>query len=179
MIITSLHKKTYKYPEWSPVVVASDASELASGVVFHDADVSTVSNVATVVTTPGLPSPPVLQSFVETTKWKVAISHRWYDQEHINALEMRSALAAVRWSLTRPAVLQPYPSGSGHSKLLLLCDSSAAVGSINKGRSSAHRLLRPLRSMASLVLAAGVYVVVKWLPSALNPADAPSRLLQQ
>jgi hypothetical protein len=47
-----------------------------------------------------------------------------------------------------------------------------------KGRSSAHRLLRPFRSMAALLLAANVYVVVKWLPSALNPADGASRLRQ-
>jgi hypothetical protein len=89
-------------------------------------------------------------------------------------LEVRSSLAAIKWSIKSPDVL--VPSTSNHKRLLLLVDSSAALGSINKGRSSAHRLLRPLRAMSSLLLAAGIYLKVKWIPSGLNPADKPSRL---
>ena len=108
--------------------------------------------------------------------WKIAISHRWYQQEHINGLEVRSSLAAIKWSLKRPDVL--IPSSVNHTRLLLLVDSSATLGSINKGRSSAHRLLRPLRTMSSLLLAAGIYLKAKWVPSGINPADKPSRLHQ-
>jgi hypothetical protein len=159
--------------EWSPVVIASDASEVGAGVVFTNTDSSIVGRLASLPTIPGTDTQPALQSFVTTANWKTAISHQWYHEEHINALEVRSSLAAVRWSMKRPDVL--VPSSTSHSKLLLLVDSSATLGSINKGRSSSHRLLRPLRTISSLVLAAGIYLRLKWIPSAMNPADRPSR----
>jgi hypothetical protein len=160
--------------DWAPIIIASDASEIASGVVFVDVDDTVVADIAAIQMHPGDAVPLPLSTFVAGARWKTAISHPWRDQEHINALEVRSALAAVRWSLTRPSVL--VPSSHDHRKLLLLCDSSATVGASNKGRSSAHRLLRPLRAMSAILLAAGIYVVMKWIPSALNPADAPSRM---
>lgn len=159
---------------WSPIIIASDASELASGVVFADVGVAAVSEVAAMPSSPGIAPPPSLVSFVRRVKWKTAISHKWRDEEHINALEMRATLAAVRWSLKHPSIL--VPSSHDHIKLMVLCDSSAVVGSTNKGRTSAHRLLRPLRMIAALLLVAGIYVSLKWIPTALNPADAPSRL---
>ena len=158
--------------QWAPVVIASDASEQAAGVVFTEHD--KVDTIASITTTPGTDVGHGIESFVNDNKWKTAISHRWYEEEHINALEMRAALAAVRWSVKRPDVLQP--SSTTHRRVLLLCDSSATLGAINKGRSSSHRLLRPLRSMSALMMGAGIYLKVKWIPSALNPADGPSRL---
>ena len=160
--------------EWAPVVVASDASELAAGVVYVDTPTHMVESLAALPSRPGVEPPQSIRSFVADSEWKTAVSHRWRDIEHINALEVRAALTAVKWSMKRPDVLQP--DSIDHRRLLLLCDSSAAMGSMNKGRSSAHRLLRPLRSISTLLLASGVYLRVMWLPSALNPADGPSRL---
>ncbi|KAL0630595.1 hypothetical protein Q9L58_010558 [Maublancomyces gigas] len=161
--------------DWSPIVIASDASELAAGVVYTQVQPSEVRHLSLVPDKPGTDTDPVLQSFIAKSDWKIAISHRWYQQEHINALEVRSSLAAIKWSLKRPDVL--VPSSAGHTRLLLLVDSSATLGSINKGRTSAHRLLRPLRTMSALLLAAGLYLKAKWIPSAMNPADKPSRCL--
>lgn len=171
---------------FAPIIIASDASELACGVVYRVATPSQVSSLDSIRTYPGQqPFPPMVTRVVEGNKngtgkegtplcnWKIAISHRWRHEEHINGLEVRSALAAFRWSLTKPSVLRPSPTD--HTKLLLLCDSSATVGSMNKGRSSSHNLLRPLRSITSLVLATGITIHVKWIPTGLNPADAPSR----
>lgn len=158
--------------EWAPVVIASDASELAAGVVFTNYD--EVHTVAATYSTPGLGIDDRLQSFVASSEWKTCVSHQWYDEEHINALEMRAALTAVRWSVKRPDVLQP--STTTHRRVLLLCDSSATWGAINKGRSSSHMLLRPLRSMSALMMAAGIHLHVKWIPTTINPADNPSRL---
>ena len=115
----------------------------------------------------------LLQSFINSSKWKVAISHRWSEEAHINELEMRSSLTAIKWSIKRPDIL--IDSSICHRKLLLLVDSSTVAGSIRKGRSSAHRILRPLRTLSSLLLASFIHLYVKWIPSEDNPADRPSR----
>ena len=60
-------------------------------------------------------------------------------------------MTTIRWAVKLPQV-----AGGSHRRILILSDSSAAVGSINKGRSSSHRLLRPLRSLAALLLASGI-----------------------
>lgn len=160
--------------EWAHVVIASDASEQAAGVVYANTDSNVVKSLSSLPDTPGTATHPALQSFVTTADWRIAISHPWHAEEHINALEVRASLAAMHWAVKRPDVL--VPSSTDHRKLLLLVDSSATHGAITKGRSSSHRLLRPLRTMSSLLLAAGIYVRTKWIPSALNPADRPSRM---
>lgn len=163
--------------EWSSVVIASDASEVAAGVVYTRSNPGHIKHMSVLPDKPGEDPHPILQSFVQESDWKIAISHPWYEEEHINSLEVRSSLSAIKWSIRSPDVL--VPSSINHIRLLLLVDSSATLGSINKGRSSAHRLLRPLRTMSSLLLAAGIYLKVKWIPSALNPADKPSRFHHQ
>ena len=160
--------------DWAPVVIASDASEQAAGVVYSNTDHDRVKALSSLPSTPGTATHPVLQSFVTAADWRIAISHPWYDEEHINALEVRASLAAVKWAMKRPDVL--LSSSLEHRKVLLLVDSSATHGAITKGRSSSHRLLRPLRTMSSLLLAAGIYLCTRWVPSALNPADRPSRM---
>ena len=112
-----------------------------------------------------------LNSLIAHSKWSTIVSARWRDREHINTLECRSVLTAVRWAVKLPQV-----TGGSHRRILILSDSSAAVGSINKGRSSSHRLLRPLRSLAALLLASGITLRLQWIPSLSNPADAASRL---
>jgi hypothetical protein len=159
--------------DWAPVIVASDASEFGAGVVFADQPIIPAAVIASIPATPGVLPHPTMTAVVADSRWKTAISHQWRDAEHINGLEVRAALTAVRWSMKRPDVLQP--SCTNHRKLILLCDSSATVGAITKGRSSSHRLLRPLRMMSALLLASGIYLKVKWLPSLMNPADGPSR----
>ena len=160
---------------YAPLVIASDASECAAGVVFTNATSDQVGSLAAVATPPGHDTPSSLSSFITTKQWSTAIKHRWHREEHINGLEVRAALAAIRWCVKLPSVLQP--ANNDHRRVLLLVDSSATLGAINKGRSSAHRMLRPLRSMSAIMVAAGVYVTCRWIPSAMNPADRPSRLI--
>ena len=87
--------------------------------------------------------------------------------EHINDLELRSVCTAVRWVLTSPDSIE--------RRVLLLSDSQVAVGALTKGRTSAHLLLRRLRPTCALLLASGIRLSVRWIPSKLNPADGPSR----
>ena len=101
---------------------------------------------------------------------RVIVSSRWRDPEHITILELRAVQTALRWASSRPALRD--------SRLLLLVDSAPSVCSINKGRSSSRKIAvnRRLRSIAALALAAGMTLSCRWIPSASNPADAPSRV---
>jgi hypothetical protein len=49
------------------------------------------------------------------------------------------------------------------------------LGSLGKGRSSAHGLLRICRQSAAVQLACGIKLYLRWVPSEINFADGPSR----
>lgn len=100
--------------------------------------------------------------------WATVISRPWRFEDHINVLEVQASLLSLRWVLSHPR--------SMGSRVLLFGDSQVALGCLAKGRSSSYRLLRLLRRAAALVLASGLRPVYRWLPSAANPADGPSRL---
>ncbi len=102
---------------------------------------------------------------------RVLVSSRWRDREHINILELRAVQTALRWATSRPAGVD--------CRLLLLVDSSVSVYALNKGRSSSRPMLRRLRAIAALVLASGLRVFTRWVPSKFNPADEPSRRFDQ
>lgn len=184
------------------LVVASDASTVAAGVVVspltyalhstlwpicstraHAALQAIVNAHATVVC--DLTVPPASQSnylqqlaihsyqqyytAISASPWSTIISKRWLDcTEHINLLELRAVLLSLHWLLT-------YPS-SHLSRVYFLVDSLVAFFTLWKGRSSSGRLLCVLRKINALLLASGVSLLVGWVPSAVNPADAPSRL---
>lgn len=99
--------------------------------------------------------------------WSVVASSRWRQPEHISALEARAVSTAVRFAVSCPSSL--------NSRLFLLCDSLSVCGALAKGRSSAPLMLRRLRSIQALCLAAHIRVYPIWLPTELNPADGPSR----
>ena len=157
---------------FSSRVLASDASSTGFGVCAARAAVLEVMSVAAqkhsllqdgrMVPAPGVPT------LVQGVRWSSIISAPVRDAEHINALELRALVLAVRWflSLGRP----PDPV-----RVLSLVDSSVALFSVNKGRSSSFPLLRILRGLAALLLAGGLFLTTAWVPTHLNPADAPSR----
>ena len=58
---------------------------------------------------------------------------------------------------------------------LALVDNLPLALSAGKGRARSHLLLRPLRRIAGLLLASRCRLSVRWIPSELNSADAPSR----
>ena len=183
--------------------IASDASELAAGVVStpltadlhtqlwplcssrHHAVVQTLCNAErtrTLSQPPGFSTalPKLLdidcvqlfESFysqVELAPWRTLVSKAWGAAEHINALELRAALLAVHWVLSYPSSLS--------SRVYLLLDSTVAFFALWKGRSSSPQLLLVLRKLSALLLCSSLSLLSGWVPSAVNPADAPSRLL--
>ena len=150
---------------WLDRVVATDASGSGEGVVVTSLEPAVVAAVASAPRSRIAPSavPPPLAS----AAWSPVVSAPWRRPEHINSLELRAVTTAVRWLISSPR--------SPAHQVLILCDSSTAVGSISKGRSSSPLLLRRLRVLAALCLAAGLRLHLFWIRSADNPADEPSR----
>lgn len=145
---------------WFDRLVATDASEVGMGIVAAPL----AHQQANLLTSrPPVSDPPSLDGF----DWTTIVSSAWSVPEHINVLELRSVSTAIRWVLSSP-----------HSigrRLLCLSDSQVVVFAISKGRSSSFQLLRRLRYVSALVLAAGLQLLMRWIPSAANPADHPSR----
>ena len=176
---------------WCSNVVASDASMEGMGVVAAPVTHAVVAEVARDRAMPGsqdpehyqavapapraaiavaqaapVPRPPPPAQLADV-QWTTIVSSRWEREEHINALELRAAMTAVRWALSSSSAM--------NSRLLLLCDSSAVLGALSKGRSSSVLLLRRCRRMSAWLLASGLRLFMRWVPTEWNPADAPSR----
>jgi site-specific DNA-cytosine methylase len=101
-------------------------------------------------------------------RWRVASSWQWRGgREHINVLEMRAVLNALRWRLERQSQVK--------IKFVHMVDSLVCLHSLSRGRSSSRKLRRTLLRVNSLLLATGSSVVWSYVHTSLNPADAPSR----
>jgi hypothetical protein len=156
--------------EWCPNVIAVDASLSGQGVVASQLQPSLVEVAAR---TSGSVAPKsetdlLLDHSILNRPWSVIIASPWHTEEHINSLEIRSVSTAVRRVLSNPLSI--------NRRLLILSDSQVAVGAISKGRSSSHNLLCRLRPLSALLLGSGLQLYLRWIPSASNPADAPSRI---
>ena len=111
--------------------------------------------------------PGILRRLPAHRKWKTIISTPWHHDEHINALELRAALLAMRWLSRRRS--------SHNCRIIILIDSAVSFFSLRKGRTSSNDICYPLRKIAALSLACSITLLPVWIPSLSNPADAPSR----
>ena len=175
--------------QWYNSIVASDASTIAAGVVatafvddlVHQLWPSTLSSwlvsAGDELMTDGdqhvdeygsdTPSSSLILKTDYT--WSTIISFPWRFPEHINALELRAVILALRWILSHPS--------SARKRVMIIIDSAVVYYVLRKGRSSSSHLLAVYRRLSSLMLASGLSVTPIWVPSAANPADAPSRLV--
>ena len=100
--------------------------------------------------------------------WKTITGWKWRDSnEHINVLEMRAVLTAMRWRIEKQQVTR--------SKFVHLLDSMVCLHALSRGRSSSRKLKRSLLRINSLLLATNCHVVWAYVHTKDNPADAPSR----
>ena len=99
--------------------------------------------------------------------WHVAHSYPFTREEHINLLELRALIHTFEWRARR--------SRYGDCRSLHLADSQVVLSVCVKGRSSSKRLNRLLRKWAALQVAGGIYPILAWIETHLNPADEPSR----
>ena len=157
---------------FSSRVLASDASTTGFGVCAARVAVAEVRAVMAQkhsLLDDGRMAPAAgVPLLVQRSRWASIVSAPTRREEHINVLELRALILAIRWflSLGRP----PDPV-----RVLSLIDSSVCLFSVNKGRSSSFQLLRLLRALSALLLAGGLFLTTAWVPTHLNPADAPSR----
>ena len=101
-------------------------------------------------------------------KWKAVAGWRWTGQaEHINSLELRAVLTALRWRLERHKKV--------HVKFVHLIDSLVGLHALSRGRSSSRKLRRTMLRIGALLLATRSQAVWTYVHTKQNPADAPSR----
>ena len=101
-------------------------------------------------------------------KWQTVAGWRWSpSKEHINVLEMRAALTALRWRLEQRK--------SHRKKFVHLIDSLVCLHSLSRGRSSSLKLKRTLLRINSLLLATHSQALWAYVHTKDNPADGPSR----
>jgi hypothetical protein len=174
---------------WAPWALASDASLYAQGVTYTDVAPETAARLSASARvsakaslpvnerrTPIGPRPvlggarqpaPGVRDFVRRARWRTCVSSLWKYPGFITHLEASAACTALRWNLSRP-------SGRA-ARVLHLVDNAAVEAAIRKGRCSAYALLLRQRRIAALLLASGTSLHPVWIPSAINPADEPSR----
>ena len=111
--------------------------------------------------------PEVPSHMLDLSFWKEVIAGRWKFSESIHVLEARVLLLAVK-RLARSL-------NSRNARHLILSDNMSVTLAISKGRASDFALLSICRKIAAYSVACRFRIRVRWIPSELNIADAPSR----
>ena len=105
-------------------------------------------------------------------KWKTACGWAWRSpqsgcREHINRLELRAVLTAVKWR-----TLKARQRGK---RFLHLVDSLVSLHVVNKGRSSSRKLRAITKRLTAWLLLSANFCILGYVDTGQNPADAPSR----
>eukprot|EP00438_Fugacium_kawagutii_P009601 Skav222519 [mRNA] locus=scaffold2265:359570:365510:- [translate_table: standard] len=101
-------------------------------------------------------------------RWRIVSGWKWKgDREHINVLELRAVLCAMKWRIIK--------GQAQGQKMVHLTDSLVCLHSLTRGRTSSKKLRRTLARINSLLLLSNNVGVWAYVHTSLNPADAPSR----
>ena len=101
-------------------------------------------------------------------RWRIVSGWRWVGSpEHINVLEARATLTALRWRAQQLKQLD--------CRCVHLVDSIVVLHSLTRGRSSSKKLRRTVMRIGSILLATGIQPVYGYIDTHQNPADKPSR----
>ena len=105
-------------------------------------------------------------------KWKTACGWAWRCpqsgcREHINRLELRAVLTAIKWR-----TLKAKQRGK---RFLHLVDSLVSLHVVNKGRSSSRKLRAITKRLTAWLLLSANSCILGYVDTGQNPADAPSR----
>ena len=107
----------------------------------------------------------VINDLLVAKEWTLRRAWVWKKKAHINIYE-----ASVVCSLLKELVKE-----EPDSKTNILVDSQVALGSVNKGRSSATSLQPVLQRAAALQIAGGLFPGLSFAPTRSIPADHPTR----
>ena len=100
-------------------------------------------------------------------QWTPVFQFRFKKPDHINSLELRSIVQAVRWRITHKKEFS--------CKVFHLTDSYVNMSIIGKGRSSSSMLQFQLRRLMAEVLLCNLYLICVHVGSLDNPTDHASR----
>ena len=114
-----------------------------------------------------LPIPPIGWGWDPLPRWSEVCRWRWKTEEHINILECRAVLTALR-RIARSM-------SSWGRRIMIFVDSQVTLCALSKGRSSRAQINHTCRRACACVLAFDLSVVYRWVPSKRNHADGPSR----
>jgi hypothetical protein len=122
-----------------------------------------------------LPGLQQVEEELRAPRWSTVLSYPFRyvpsgEPDSIACLEFRAVLSSVQWLVSLPSCLD--------TRVVLLVDNSNVYYAMRKGRTSSYALLRVQRRVNALLLASGINVLPCWVPSALNPADGPSRAFE-
>ena len=105
---------------------------------------------------------------LQSRDWTVAWSSPWKYKANILETEAHALNCTVEHLLRANRNIGKH--------VVCLVDNLPAALFATKGRGKSHLLKGPLRKIASLLLATGSRLHVRWIPSELNIADRPSRV---
>ena len=142
------------------------ARRLFAGAEFRGEDARLVDRVDLPDELSAPPADPVLAASIASWQWRVTAAYE-LEIDHINAQELRVFVSLV--------VRRCRAAANAGQRLVALLDNQAASGAAAKGRSSSRRMNRLLRRLAAFLMAADLYIAPLYIPSAVNPADPPSR----
>lgn len=101
-------------------------------------------------------------------RWKIIAGWKWRrGGDHINGLELRAILTAIRWRVEH--------AGHHRVRLVHLTDSLVCLHALSRGRSSSRKLRRVMSRINALILASGIHPLWGYVHTEQNPADKPSR----
>ena len=101
-------------------------------------------------------------------KWRIVSGWKWTGgHEHINSLELRAILNALRWRLER--------QGHHGCRMLHLTDSLVCLHALTRGRTSSRKLRSSMARISALLLCTNSQCLWGYVRTDSNPADKPSR----
>ena len=113
------------------------------------------------------PQHDFIYSQVSRNAWSTIISAPFRYHHHINKLELQAVVSAIRWVLSSPTGL--------HTRIICFIDNPVTALIIKKGRARSRSLQSLMRKLSLYLIAADLQINPIWVPSAINPADRPSR----
>ena len=115
---------------FAPIFLNTDVSQSGGAVLYTESSVNEQITLLENARYTGstLPDPEYAQKFVKSHRWKLAASHCWLFDAHINVLEAEALLMALRFCIRR---------GFRSNRIIALSESWVCIAAVTKGRSSA------------------------------------------
>lgn len=179
----TINKKVQQELRWlvklAPMLRADLGSQLAGTMYMVDAGPEGGAFVSTSLRRGEKYSADVELANYPRSVWRLGAMGTWTKQEHNNLSEARTAL----WALERAGKDEGRAARkagriSQPRRVVLYTDSLVTKGAFGKGRSSSRSLNRMCRKHAALCVLYGVVGIFRYVPSASNWADGPSRGLR-